>query len=246
MPGRNVLIYPEIFRGGNKKIRAFFTGIIPGVDKDAVCRLMGISGRDLIMPVQRHTSRVLVYDGEEADKFLPEPADAVITGLSAVAIGVKTADCVPILLADEKKGAIGAVHAGWRGTAAAILPAAIGKMNEACCCRPEDIRIAIGPSIRGCCYEVGRDVLTQVSEATGGFLKILATNENGILKARLDLAEANRAQALQAGAKAENIWVSDVCTCCNTGRFNSYRRETIAGTGHDGGRQGGFIMRVKA
>ena len=255
MTGKNFLIYPEIFtagKAGDNNIRAFFTGMIPGADRAAVCRLMGISDQDLIMPVQRHTSRVLVYAGRQTE--MPAGADAVITDLEGVAAGVKTADCVPVLLADEKTGAIGAVHAGWRGTAASILPAAIEKMNEVYGCRPEDIKLAIGPSIRGCCYEVGRDVFGKVRAAAGGltgltglagpdFFNPGAANENK--NVYLDLAMANRSQALRAGIQAENIWVSEMCTCCNPDRFHSYRRETKMGlTGREGGRQGGFIMRV--
>lgn len=236
----NILIHPDIFGG---RVRAFFTGIAPGADRKAVCKLLGIDDDALFMPVQKHTARVLVYTGKE----LPSEADAVITGLSGVALGVKVADCVPILLYDEKSGAIGAVHAGWRGTAEAILPAAIRKMAEAYGSRPADIKAAIGPSIKGCCYEVGIDVLAQIKacfkgnghDKTGPFIG--TEQQKG--KAYLDLGKANEMQALHAGVRAENIWISGTCTCCNPERFNSYRRETRHGLAA-GGRQGGFIMKV--
>ncbi|MDA8387456.1 MAG: peptidoglycan editing factor PgeF [Nitrospiraceae bacterium] len=241
----NFLIYPEIFGGETGKIRAFFTGIVPGADRSAICRLLGISDQALIMPIQRHTSDILAYSGKETET--PACADAVITILDGVALGVKTADCVPVLLADEKTGAIGAVHAGWRGTAAAILPAAIAKMTALYGCRPEDMKLAIGPSIRGCCYEVGADVSGQVRAGVGGSADYFRMDENGLFPVHLDLAAANRSSALRAGVRAENIWVSEMCTCCHPERFNSYRRETRAGKVHSataGGRQGGFIMKV--
>ena len=237
----NILIHPDIFGG---QVRAFFTGSAPGVNRRAICELLEIGDDGLFMPVQKHTSEVLVYTGRE----LPSEADAVITNLSGIALGVKVADCVPILLSDEKTGAIGAVHAGWRGTAKGILPGAIRKMAELYGSRPADIKAAIGPSIKGCCYEVGIDVLAPIKacfkgnghEKTGHFIAL----ENG--KTYLDLGKVNGLQALHAGVKAENIWTSQTCTCCNPERFYSYRREGRAGqmaTGQGGGRQGGFIMR---
>ena len=254
------LIYPDVFGG---RIRAFFTGIVPGVDREAVCGLLGVEDERLFMPDQRHTADIIAYSYSGRQTKMPAGADAVITRLDGFAIGVKTADCVPALFADEKTGAIGAVHAGWRGTAKGILTGAIGKMASLYGCLPGDLKLAIGPSIRGCCYEVGMDVLQEVRAGMGGtghHPPLIPSPLGGDLtndyfkinggKAYLDLAAANRLQALQAGIKAENIWVSDMCTFCRPELFNSFRRESLKGQtvglnapAEGRGRQGGFIMR---
>ncbi len=257
----NLFLHPEIFFDGDPagpdthgsrrrapgaKIKAFFTGKTPGVDREAVCRELGTSPENLFMPVQKHTNEVLVYEEltETGIKNPPE-ADAVITAKAGVALGIMVADCVPALLYDEKRGVIGAVHAGWRGTAKAILANAIGKMRSSFGSHPEDIRLAIGPAIRSCCYEVDIDVLRQIEASTGPSQK----NENFVLyygvkgpKAYIDLPEANRQQALACGLKAKNIWLSGMCTSCLPEKFNSYRREFRLGAKAPG-RQGGFIIK---
>ncbi|MBI5141010.1 MAG: peptidoglycan editing factor PgeF [Nitrospirae bacterium] len=190
------------------------------------------SSYTLYMPVQKHTDTVI-----EITPTTPmhKTADAVITKMRGILIGVVTADCVPLLLFDPVGMTVGAVHAGWRGTAAGILGKTISKMTEQFGTDPDDLTLAVGPSIRGCCYAVGADVLEAVEKAGGGCHKhdIHSVSESGIM---LNLAEANRAQALSAGLKAENIWISGECTFCSGDRFHSYRR-----SGALAGRQGGFI-----
>ncbi len=248
-----LFLYPEIFfpfPGG--KVRAFFTGKIPGVDREAVCRELEASPCKLFMPVQKHTSDVIVYEDctdDEAATPPPPEADAVITAKTGVALGIMVADCVPALLYDEKTGVIGAVHAGWRGTAKGILANTIEKMIAAFGSRSRDIRIAIGPAIRKCCYEVDLDVLKQIEASTGAG-KNKKNMTGGIFlehpvkgpKAYIDLPEANRQQAMACGVKAENIWLSGMCTSCLPEKFNSYRREFRLGSKAPG-RQGGFIIR---
>ena len=244
-----LFLYPEIFSPKKTgKVRAFFTEKVPGVEKEAVCHELGASAFNLFMPVQKHTSDVLVYEdctGDELKKNPPE-ADAVITGRSGVALGIMVADCVPALLHDDRTGVIGAVHAGWRGTAKGILINTIEKMISAFGSRPRDIRLAIGPAIRGCCYEVDLDVLKQIEAKTGpGSNGEGAALYYGIKgpKAYIDLPEANRQQALDCGINREHIWVSSMCTSCLHDKFNSYRRESRLGAGKVSGRQGGFIIR---
>jgi len=208
-------------------IRAFFTTKIA----DNVVKYLdenGYSESMVYLPIQRHTDRVLILNSEPE----PEVADAVITNREDVLLGVKVADCVPILLFDEKKRVIGAVHAGWRGTAAQILKKTIQAMVEHFCSSPDNIIIAFGPSIKGCCYEVDSDVNEAVCISTGA--GEYSSRKNS--KFFIDLASANMLQALSLGVKKDNIWVSEECTFCNPDRFHSYRYH-----GNHAGRQGGFI-----
>ena len=243
---KNFFIRPEIFPA--EKIRAFFTGRTPGIDREAVSRELdtSFSEKGLFMPVQKHTARVLVYEELTEDEIFKNPpeADAVITARPNTALGIMVADCVPVLLYDEKKGVTGAVHAGWRGTAQGILRNTIQKMASVFGSNPADIRIAIGPAIRKCCYEVDMGVLRQIEAS------VAANQPDNVPlylvkgpKAYIDLPEANRRQAVACGAKPENIWVSEKCTSCDPGHFNSYRRESRLGAKAPG-RQGGFIIRI--
>ncbi|MDO8281167.1 MAG: peptidoglycan editing factor PgeF [Thermodesulfovibrionia bacterium] len=184
---------------------------------------------DIYIPIQKHTDKVHVLKSG-MERVI---ADAVITSRKNVLIGIKVADCVPILLCDKKIGVIGAVHAGWRGTASGILKRSIETMQREFNSLPENIMAAIGPSIKGCSYEVDDNVMKAVRSASGdgGYIK-----EAGE-KYFIDLAHANRLQAVSSGVPEQNIWLSDECTFCNAEKFHSYRH-----SGENAGRQGGFIM----
>jgi YfiH family protein len=132
--------------------------------------------------------------------------DALVTNLPGLAVSVKTADCFPILLVNARARVVAAVHAGWRGTAAGVGPAAIETMKA----DPGDIHAAIGPGIGVCCYHVGEDVARQFGMRQAG---------------PLDLAEVNRRQLIDAGVPERQIEVLRACTCCDAKRFHSYRRD---------------------
>jgi len=216
------IIYPEIFK--NKGVMAFFTGKSPGADIEKISAITGVSKEKIYMPIQRHTAEVV----ELPEDMSSVVADSVITNRRGVLVGVKVADCVPILL--YSKTHISAIHAGWRGTAKGILLKTIKKILTHS--KPEDILIAIGPSIRWCCYKVGEDVLDAVVLATGkGDYYI---EKEGSLC--LDLPTANLYQATSLGILRKNIWLSEECTYCNPQRFHSYRFAK-----DHSGRQAGFI-----
>lgn len=218
------LIFPTIF---DKKVKAFFTGKNPGDDLLRISEIASVGKQKIFIPVQKHTDKVLLLDS-----FDPKIADAVITDWKGVLIGVQGADCVPILLYDRRTGATGAVHAGWRGTAAGILKKAIHAMGERFSSSQDDIILAVGPGIRWCCYGVGLEVIDAVEKATGGGDYFRVKGE----KKYLDLPRANMQQAVQAGVKPENISMSDDCTCCMPDKYYSYRFAK-----GPTGRQGGFI-----
>ncbi len=207
---------------------ACFTGKNPGADTERIAGHYGITKTQIYLPIQKHTAKVVVIGPS------PEPliADAVITKQKGHLIGVQVADCVPILLCDPEKQVVGAVHAGWRGTAEAILQKTIHTFCDKFFSNPAHILVAIGPSIRQCCYEVDGEVIRAVSHATGNGAYFRTKGD----KFCLDLASANLLQALTMGVPEDNIWISDDCTFCNPEKFFSYRfSKGLAG------RQAGFI-----
>jgi YfiH family protein len=139
--------------------------------------------------------------------------DALITDEPGRFIGIRTADCVPILLANPSNRAVAAVHAGWRGTAARIAAVALDKLAADFGSRPAGVFVAIGPSIGPCCFEVGPEV-ANVFGRTG--------------RTTIDLVEENRRQLMDAGVPAANIDVSGACTMCDAVEFHSWRRDRKA------------------
>jgi purine-nucleoside/S-methyl-5'-thioadenosine phosphorylase / adenosine deaminase len=144
--------------------------------------------------------------------------DGLATNEISLAIGVRTADCVPILLLDTGRRAVAAVHAGWRGTAAAISQHAVARMGEWFKTEPGDVYAAIGPSIRACCYEVGMEVASAFTQLFPEWPAVAG-------KRHLDLAEANRRQLQTAGIPAAHISDCGLCTSCLPEQFFSFRRE---------------------
>ena len=220
----SLIIYPELFEPArqHKDVTAFFTGKDPGID------VSGVSDMPVYSPIQKHTGDVIVL----GDNLTPVVADAVVTNRKGFLLGIKVADCVPVLFYDPVKKAVGAAHAGWRGTANGILKVTVEALRSEFATDPEDLMVAIGPAIRWCCYEVGREVLDAVAAATGE--GDYSMEKDG--KLCLDLQSANKYQALSVKIQDKNISIIEECTYCYPDRYFSYRY--MKGTG---GRQGGFI-----
>jgi hypothetical protein len=138
--------------------------------------------------------------------------DALLENAPGTLVGVKTADCLPILLVDERTRAVAAVHAGWRGTLQQIALKAAGRMADRFGTRAEDVHAAIGPGIGKCCFEVGPDVAQQFGECADG-------------KINLDLSAINVEQLRSRGILAERIYPAGLCTFCGGDEFHSYRRD---------------------
>ena len=149
--------------------------------------------------------------------------DASVTGEPGILLGIKTADCLPVLLTDEHRPVVAAVHCGWRGTAKRILRKTIDLMKKSFDCSPASLVAAFGPSIGRDCYEVGEDVI-RVFQNNGfpDFCYKPSRNRQG--KYFLDLRETNRLQLTEAGLMPENITMIDLCTHCEEDLF-SYRQE---------------------
>lgn len=176
--------------------------------------------------------------------------DGMLTRQPGRYLTLRTADCCPIFIVDRRRRATAAVHAGWRGTVAGIAAKAAGEMCAAWGSRPADLLAAIGPSIRGCCYEVGEEVQqafrARFDYADALFLEadddpvrnrypmLFLTGAppghpydprwNPAPRLRLDLAEANRRQLLGAGLSSQAIEILPWCTACHPHRFYSHRR----------------------
>lgn len=209
------MIYPEIFNGF---ALGFFTDGNVGIDIEPTKHSI------VYLPLQEHTDIVLIVE----EDLKPRTADAVITKRKDVLLGVKVADCIPILLFDKERNIAAAVHAGWRGTAKGILKKTIRTMRNTYGSDPADILISMGPSIKKCCYEVSDEVIQAITQETG--------DGDYYSKTHLDLHGANRAQAVSSGIRLQSIDIIEECTCCSNGNYHSYRRDKGSR-----GRQGGFI-----
>ncbi len=147
--------------------------------------------------------------------------DALITNHAGLLVGVRTADCVPVLLVDEAKRAVAAVHAGWRGTRAGIASKTVARMGAEFGTAPNDLLAAIGPCINVCCFEVGPEVAAQ-------FREVFPERKDLDRKTHIDLVEANRRQLLSAGLAQERIFTGAPCTFCSP-EFHSFRRDASDG-----------------
>ena len=172
---------------------------------------------------QVHGAAVRVVQNSEDARNDTENCDALTTRAAGILLGVKTADCVPLLLGDARTGTIAAIHAGWRGTIAGIVSLTLARMNEEYGTRARDLLAAIGPAANGCCYEVGDEVIEAFRRTFPGMEHLLTPTSEG--HALIDLQKANRDLLVEAGVAAERIHLAPLCTMCRNDLFFSYRRE---------------------
>jgi len=182
----------------------------------AADRLLGVR--------QMHGTQVLkIGPGDRAGDIATRSADALITDRPGTFLTVRVADCLPILLADPNHQAVGAVHAGWRGTLEGTLSATIQAMKKEFGSQPGDLRMAIGPGITISHYEVSLGIGALLEEKTGLKKGESARTEQGV---QINLAAINRRQAIGEGLSSDRIWNSDLCTFSDAKqRFFSYRRD---------------------
>jgi len=152
-----------------------------------------------------------------------EHADALISDLPGVLVGVKTAYCVPLLIGDPTSGAFAAVHAGWRGTAQSIVKKAVAKLIDMYGSSPVDMISAIGPAAGCNQYEVGQDVIDLFDQNFATAKKYFTDTKPG--HALVDLKSANRDQLIQSGVSGNNISIAPYCTMERSDLFFSYRLE---------------------
>jgi polyphenol oxidase len=199
------------------------------VTDDELARAVGIdAGRAIVQLKQVHGGEAL--DASDASGANGREGDALVArgGPRAVAVGVRVADCVPVLVADEATGGVAAIHAGWRGVTRGVVAAAIERLGER-----GRLVAAIGPCIGPCCFEVGRDVAEQIALAAGG-ARVVASSRGE--KVYVDLRAAVRAQLVASGVNVARIDDVPGCTKHEPGRFHSFRR--------DGARSGRMLAAV--
>ncbi len=178
----------------------------------------------LLTVKQVHKSRTLILDSpqKELARYSSFRFDSMITNQPGIALGVRTADCLPLLLLDPERRAIGALHAGWRGTTEKIAQKVVGRMGKSFGSKPVNLQAGIGPAIGHCCYEVGEDVVTAFRSRFSWWAE--AFSFAGSQLPRLNLIRANICQLLEAGLREGNIYQLNLCTCCREDLFFSYRR----------------------
>lgn len=179
---------------------------------------VAVPGDGLVVLHQVHGTKIV--DASEWHAQLS--ADALATSQPEVRIAVKTADCVPILLADPVRRVVAAVHAGWRGTASAIASHAVSELGRRYGCKSADLLAALGPSIGPCCFEVDPDAGLR-------FHAIFPERRDLHQRTTIDLREANRRLLVQAGLVPANVAAEAPCTCCGGKEFYSWRRDRSLG-----------------
>lgn len=187
---------------------------------------------------QVHGDEILIIDDEAdvvAGKGRNFPFDGIVTAKPGIAIGIKTADCIPVFFIDPVKRIVGAVHAGWKGTSLSIAVRAVDLLGKRFGSDSKDIRVVIGPAIGPCCYEVDKRVFESMKHLPDRGLCFEEGYKEG--KWMFDLGAANKFQLQERGIPVGNIYSADLCTSCQRDTFFSHR-----GNGGGTGRQLNFIM----
>lgn len=189
---------------------------------------VGFAPERLFERSQVHGAAVYdVREGDDPARVREGQSDALIARTKGYAVGVRVADCVPVLLADTKSGAVAAVHAGWRGVVSNVVGAAIDALR----CDSEHLLAAIGPSIGPCCFEVGDEVASQIAESAGDGLVLRRAPK----KPHVDLWRAVELQLYRKGVRT--IDTLGMCTMCDREQWFSFRRD-----GAKSGRMLGVIV----
>lgn len=195
---------------------------ITSTQKEYLQKELGLSAAQIFYGRQTHGNRVVVVKAEDVPLKIPiEQADAFVTSVPGIALGVRTADCLPIFLYDSAKHVIGMVHAGWRGTEKKIAVAAVETMAKTYGTQATDVLVAFGPCLRRCCYKVGPEFGDSFPDET--FVQFGTYF--------FDLALANRNQLLELGVNPEHIADEGLCTSCREDLFPTAGRANLpAGT----------------
>ncbi len=217
------------------------------LDERGLCRahleeagsLLRFRSASIIMPNQVHGVKVIAIKGSssrgEAAAYAEREGDAVVTNTPYLPIGVRTADCVPVLLFDKEKKTIGAAHAGWRGAAKGVIRETIRSMTSHFKSDPAKITAAIGPHIGPCCYTVGEELSSSFRDALPDS-EGLFNEEGGTV--HFDLGLAVKSALIEAGLDSDNITrTEDSCTSCHKDILYSYRADP-----DENGRQLSIIM----
>lgn len=203
-------------------------------------KAVGFPYENIVTTNQTHTTNVRVVTKEDCGKGIAKDrdysdVDGLITNIPGIVLATYYADCVPLYILDPINKAIGLSHSGWKGTVKRIGDNTLKLMNENYGTNPKDVICCIGPSICQDCYEISEDVANEFINEFGKNNKILYNKGNG--KYQLNLWESVKQVFLDAGVEYDNIYTTDICTCCNKDELFSHR-------GHHGkrGNLAAFLM----
>lgn len=191
--------------------------------RNRLCDYLNIPLSNLITPRQTHSLNVKIIDSTTINSSELENVDALVTNLNDVGIAVNTADCVPVLLADDTAGVIAAIHSGWKGTVGKISAKAVECMLSLGA-TPHAIKAFIGVSICPECFEVGDEVVEQFSIAFPHVPEIIINSQP---RCHINLQQACRQTLIDCGLHPENIILSNICSRCNPKTYFSARRMGI-------------------
>ena len=182
-------------------------------------KAFGLKPADIILTEQVHGNSVLVVDRKYLKKRhkAPVKADALITNIRGVILGILTADCLPIFLYDSARKAVALIHCGWRPLSKGIIPEVINRLSDEFSVAPRGLAVVFGPAIRECCYEVGSDF--------SDFTKESLTRRGN--KLYFDLCREAKKRLAACGVCEGRIYDSRICTKCMNGDFFSYRKEGL-------------------
>lgn len=209
---------PEIVAGNRRR---FLAEVCRGVTNQSGAIPISPATIGLVTIKQMHSGLTRRVGRADAAERASLWGDGLMTGEPGVLLGIQTADCLPILIADQQRRAVAAFHAGWRGTLKGIVEQGIAAMRKEFGSDPQDLTAAIGPGIGACCFAVGPEV-EDLFRAKYAYAPQLFAGHNPL---RMNLAEANRLQLLSAGLLGRNIHSLNACTSCAVDRFFSYRAE---------------------
>ena len=178
---------------------------------------------------QVHSDQIFVLKdvSQTHEQVAKVKADAIITHLSKIPIGIFTADCIPILICDPRLQVVAAIHAGRKGTHQSIVNKTIMAMKREYGCHPEDLVAGLGLGIRGCCYEIPENCLGPFENKIPFNPPFVKSIGGG--KFLLNLYAVNTQEMIDAGLLTENIFLSEECTFCSPMKYFSYRREGQTG-----------------
>jgi polyphenol oxidase len=185
---------------------------------------IGATGWALVTARQFHSAEVRSLRDAQDARGEPTACDALTANLPRTLLAVQTADCLPVLIVDERTRAFAAVHAGWRGTLARIVARTVERMQHEYDARPADLRAALGPAISAENFEVGAEVLGAFRREFA-YAEELFSRPQPSGKANIDLNRANVRQLLDAGLAEGRVYTSGLCTIARADLFFSYRRE---------------------
>jgi len=188
---------------------------------DNFLRVLNLQKKDLVLMGQVHGNKIKVVDEDDKGKVI-SGIDGMVTAKPGVVLGVKTADCLPILFYNPQDGVIGIAHAGWQGILAKIVQKVIDLMIKMGSF-PSDILVGVGPYISKCCYVVDDQRIKKFIGEFGNFASMVYTNQKGF---HLDLFVSTSNQLVQSGVPKENIFNSQICTSCQNKEFFSYRKDS--------------------